>query len=201
MTPPATTLADSAGETIVRHLAEEPAFVGIGYATAGRPWTRLSADPYRVLGDGDVAALAGVLRGDRAAEPRRIAHCHVFLGRRPGVRRRSSRRGLPRGALGRSRDARRLQDKGDGLPGDADVVRRPAMACPGTLRRHGGGGEAALTGTEPVRFDRRHGPRFMGASVYHELVGFVTRPSRFCSMTAAVRVKVFAAGGATSPAI
>ncbi len=68
MTPPATTLADPAGETIVRHLAEEPAFVGIGYATAGRLWTRFGADLCRVLGDGDVAALADVLGIDRAAE-------------------------------------------------------------------------------------------------------------------------------------
>jgi exodeoxyribonuclease V alpha subunit len=64
----ASTLADAGGETIVRHLAEEAAFIGIGYATAGRLWRRYGADLYRLLGDGDVAALSEVLGEDRAEE-------------------------------------------------------------------------------------------------------------------------------------
>ncbi len=54
------------GGTIVRHLAEEPAFVGIGYATAGRLWQRFGAELYRLLGDGDAEALSEIVPLERA---------------------------------------------------------------------------------------------------------------------------------------
>lgn len=51
---------------VVRHLAEDPAFAGIGYATAGRLQVALGDDLPRVLGDGDVARLARVIGFERA---------------------------------------------------------------------------------------------------------------------------------------
>lgn len=54
------------GETIVRHLAEEPAFEGIGIATASKLWKTFGAELYALLGNGDVARLSDVLGEDRA---------------------------------------------------------------------------------------------------------------------------------------
>lgn len=54
------------GETIVRHLAEEPAFEGIGYATAAKLWKAFGDELYALLGNGDVARLTKVLGVDRA---------------------------------------------------------------------------------------------------------------------------------------
>jgi exodeoxyribonuclease V alpha subunit len=55
-----------AGTTIVRHLAEDPAFEGIGYATAAKLWKALGDRLYAALGNGDVACLAEVIGPDRA---------------------------------------------------------------------------------------------------------------------------------------
>ncbi|WP_271565893.1 AAA family ATPase [Bradyrhizobium sp. CCBAU 11386] len=54
------------GETIVRHLAEEPAFEGIGYATAAKLWKSFGDNLYALLGNGDAVRLADVLGADRA---------------------------------------------------------------------------------------------------------------------------------------
>ncbi|MHC2279884.1 exodeoxyribonuclease V alpha subunit [Bradyrhizobium diazoefficiens] len=54
------------GETIVRHLAEDPAFEGIGYATAAKLWKAFGAELYALLGNGDVDRLSEVLSEDRA---------------------------------------------------------------------------------------------------------------------------------------
>jgi exodeoxyribonuclease V alpha subunit len=54
------------GEIIVRHLAEEPAFEGIGYATAAKLWKAFGNKLYALLGNGDVARLTEVLGVDRA---------------------------------------------------------------------------------------------------------------------------------------
>ena len=54
------------GDTIVRHLAEDPAFEGIGYATAAKLWAAFGAELYALLGNGDVARLSDVLSEDRA---------------------------------------------------------------------------------------------------------------------------------------
>lgn len=51
---------------IVRHLAEEPAFVGIGFATAGRLAAALGDDLARSLADGDLEALEPILGAERA---------------------------------------------------------------------------------------------------------------------------------------
>lgn len=56
----------NAGETITRHLAEEPAFVGIGYTTAAKLWKAFGDELYVVLGNGDVARLTEVLGAERA---------------------------------------------------------------------------------------------------------------------------------------
>lgn len=55
-----------AGSTIVRHLAEDPAFEGIGYATAAKLWKAMGEGLYAALGNGDVACLAEVIGPDRA---------------------------------------------------------------------------------------------------------------------------------------
>ncbi|MFK4507438.1 AAA family ATPase [Bradyrhizobium daqingense] len=52
------------GDTIVRHLAEDPAFEGIGYATAAKLWEAFGERLYALLGD--VASLTAVLNEDRA---------------------------------------------------------------------------------------------------------------------------------------
>ncbi|MBR0910168.1 AAA family ATPase [Bradyrhizobium japonicum] len=54
------------GDTIVRHLAEDPAFEGIGYATAAKLWAAFGAELYALLGNGDVDSLSEVLSEDRA---------------------------------------------------------------------------------------------------------------------------------------
>lgn len=54
------------GETIVRHLAEDPAFEGIGVATASRLWKTFGTELYALLGNGDIARLSEVLSEDRA---------------------------------------------------------------------------------------------------------------------------------------
>ncbi|MEY9185043.1 exodeoxyribonuclease V alpha subunit [Bradyrhizobium sp. USDA 326] len=54
------------GDTIVRHLAEDPAFEGIGYATAAKLWKAFGAELYALLGNGDVGRLRDVLSEDRA---------------------------------------------------------------------------------------------------------------------------------------
>lgn len=51
---------------IVRHLAENPAFVGIGYATAGRLAAALGDDLARALAEGDFAALTPILGAERS---------------------------------------------------------------------------------------------------------------------------------------
>lgn len=54
------------GDTIVRHLAEDPAFDGIGYATAAKLWKAFGAELYALLGNGDVGRLSEILSADRA---------------------------------------------------------------------------------------------------------------------------------------
>lgn len=54
------------GETIVRHLAEEPAFEGIGYATAAKLWKAFGDELYALLGNSDAVRLTEVLGADRA---------------------------------------------------------------------------------------------------------------------------------------
>lgn len=51
---------------LVRHLAEDPAFVGIGYATAGKLQAALGDDLGRALADGDLVALEPILGIERA---------------------------------------------------------------------------------------------------------------------------------------
>jgi exodeoxyribonuclease V alpha subunit len=51
---------------VVRHLAEDPAFVGIGYATAGRLATALGDDLVRSLAVGDLEALIPILGAERS---------------------------------------------------------------------------------------------------------------------------------------
>jgi len=51
---------------LVRHLAEDPTFPGIGYATASRLQVALGDDLSRVLGEGDVPRLAQVIGIERA---------------------------------------------------------------------------------------------------------------------------------------
>jgi exodeoxyribonuclease V alpha subunit len=59
-------IAAPAGATIVRHLAEDPAFEGIGYATAAKLWEAFGQRLYSVLGNGDVRRLTPVLGAERA---------------------------------------------------------------------------------------------------------------------------------------
>ncbi|WP_407165984.1 helix-hairpin-helix domain-containing protein [Bradyrhizobium sp. ORS 111] len=54
------------GEIIVRHLAEDPAFEGVGYATAAKLWKAFGDELYALLGNGDIARLTEVLGADRA---------------------------------------------------------------------------------------------------------------------------------------
>lgn len=56
----------NSGNTLVRHLAEDPAFEGIGYATASRLWETFGERLYAVLGNGDVERLTTVLSRERA---------------------------------------------------------------------------------------------------------------------------------------
>lgn len=55
------------GEALVRHLAQDAAFAGIGPVTAGRLWNRFGDDLPRVLSDGDADALASVVGEERAS--------------------------------------------------------------------------------------------------------------------------------------
>ncbi len=59
-------VAALAGATIVRHLAEDPAFEGIGYATAAKLWEAFGQSLYSILGNGDVRRLTRVLGAERA---------------------------------------------------------------------------------------------------------------------------------------
>jgi exodeoxyribonuclease V alpha subunit len=54
------------GTTIVRYLVENPAFAGIGVATASKLWNAFGQELYGILGSGDVGRLAPVLGPDRA---------------------------------------------------------------------------------------------------------------------------------------
>jgi exodeoxyribonuclease V alpha subunit len=54
------------GATIVRHLAEDPAFAGIGYATASKLWKAFGDKLYAVLGGGDAGCLTDLLGRERA---------------------------------------------------------------------------------------------------------------------------------------
>lgn len=58
--------SDPTGDAIVRYLAEEPAFIGIGFASAGRLRERFGASLFRVLDEGDVESVSQVLGEDRA---------------------------------------------------------------------------------------------------------------------------------------
>ena len=53
-------------DTLVRYLAEDPAFAGIGYATAHRLWDALGDDLSAVLGNGEIRRLEPVLGVERA---------------------------------------------------------------------------------------------------------------------------------------
>lgn len=55
------------GTALIRHLAQDPAFVGIGPAAAARLWDRFGDDLPRVLGAGAADLLATVVGEDRAA--------------------------------------------------------------------------------------------------------------------------------------
>ncbi|MDT7953872.1 MAG: helix-hairpin-helix domain-containing protein, partial [Acetobacteraceae bacterium] len=54
------------GALIVRYLATNPAFEGIGAARASHLWESFGPELYRVLGSGDAEALATVIGDDRA---------------------------------------------------------------------------------------------------------------------------------------
>jgi hypothetical protein len=53
-------------DVLVRHLAEDPAFAGIGYATAGRLWEAFGADLSAILGNGEIGRLEPLLGVERA---------------------------------------------------------------------------------------------------------------------------------------
>jgi exodeoxyribonuclease V alpha subunit len=55
-----------AGTTLVRHLADDPDFRGIGYATAAKLWSAFGEDLYSILGNGDAAPLTDLLGAERA---------------------------------------------------------------------------------------------------------------------------------------
>lgn len=55
------------GEALVRHLAQDPAFVGIGPASAARLWERFGDELPRVLADGDAGVFSDVVGEERAA--------------------------------------------------------------------------------------------------------------------------------------
>jgi exodeoxyribonuclease V alpha subunit len=63
--PPALPPEDD-GSTLIRHLAEGPAFEGVGYATAGKLWRCFGSGLYKILGDGNADALADVIGAERA---------------------------------------------------------------------------------------------------------------------------------------
>ncbi|WP_162260535.1 ATP-dependent DNA helicase [Rhizobium sp. Root708] len=55
------------GKSIVRFLAVNPRFAGVGWATAELLWTRFGIGLYDLIEDGDIATLAGVCGVERAA--------------------------------------------------------------------------------------------------------------------------------------
>ncbi|WP_274629030.1 AAA family ATPase [Arvimicrobium flavum] len=61
------------GRAIIRHLAADKRFVGIGWATAEKVWDRFGETIYDVIRDRDLKALADVVGADRA-----IAIVHGF---------------------------------------------------------------------------------------------------------------------------
>ncbi|WP_018240390.1 AAA family ATPase [Ensifer sp. BR816] len=54
------------GRAIIRHLASDKRFVGIGWATAERVWERFGETIYDIIRDRDLKALAEVVGADRA---------------------------------------------------------------------------------------------------------------------------------------
>lgn len=54
------------GATLIRHLADDPAFRGIGYATASKLWAAFGERLYAILGDGDAVAMTEILGEERA---------------------------------------------------------------------------------------------------------------------------------------
>lgn len=54
------------GRAIIRHLATDKRFVGIGWATAERVWERFGETIYDIIRDRDLKALAEVVGADRA---------------------------------------------------------------------------------------------------------------------------------------
>ncbi|MDX0488527.1 AAA family ATPase [Sinorhizobium medicae] len=54
------------GRAIIRHLATDKRFVGIGWATAERVWDRFGETIYDIIRDRDLKALADVVGADRA---------------------------------------------------------------------------------------------------------------------------------------
>lgn len=56
----------SKGRAIIRHLATDKRFVGIGWATAEKVWERFGETIYDIIRDRDLRALADVVGADRA---------------------------------------------------------------------------------------------------------------------------------------
>ncbi|QFI70737.1 RecD-like DNA helicase YrrC (plasmid) [Sinorhizobium alkalisoli] len=54
------------GRAIIRHLATDKRFVGIGWATAEKVWDRFGETIYDIIRDRDLKALAGIVGADRA---------------------------------------------------------------------------------------------------------------------------------------
>jgi exodeoxyribonuclease V alpha subunit len=59
-------LAMPSGEHIIKYIADNPAFEGLGFVKARRLWERFGERLYAILDEGDAAALAGVLTEDAA---------------------------------------------------------------------------------------------------------------------------------------
>lgn len=68
------------GSLIVRYLATNPAFEGIGYARASQLWKEMGENLYRVLGGADVPALAAVVGRDRAEALAQSWACNLAEG-------------------------------------------------------------------------------------------------------------------------
>lgn len=54
------------GRAIIRHLATDKRFVGIGWASAEKVWDRFGETIYDIIRDRDLKALAGIVGADRA---------------------------------------------------------------------------------------------------------------------------------------
>lgn len=54
------------GRAIIRHLATDKRFVGIGWATAEKVWERFGETIYSIIRDRDLKAVADVVGADRA---------------------------------------------------------------------------------------------------------------------------------------